>query len=459
MTHHVLALTSVLAFSVQTTACEESGRDAPTPSSGIVFTPDRPGRDPAPPVAPYDGDDPIVLEAQARFATGLDLHVKVIARTCSPTEGVCHNTKEYPDLHTAANFLGTIEAPCNIQAGTREGIFDRCERPGDRFELASDAVASGPIEIGHLRYVPGARPDYSERNPPTAASPGLHVTLADPIATDRRELWTEGRFIRTFVNAAGLVQDIAYQSFGTRWWVLAGGTELVGEVNEWQVDAITRLLDVGVVEGDPNLNGVYGARVGEPVAMIVPGDPETSYLVARVRGLLEGAEVPGTRMPLANQPLSTAEMLALFCFIEGLPGGAPARLDGAIDFASCSYSADPSRLELVADDGAATWSGRIAPLLEVNCGGCHDAESPSGELPLVGDEAFSSLLQASTGRPELERVEPGDPDASYLWLKLTNAPDIEGSPMPTSPLTGWRPLSTAELDDLRAWIENGALRD
>jgi len=451
--------TCFLALSVVTTACDEGGRDAPTPSGGIVFTPDRPSRDPSPAVMPYDGDDPIVREAQARYPTGLDLHGKVIARTCSPTEGVCHNTKEYPDLHTAANFLGTIEAPCNIQAGTREGIFDRCERPGDRFELASDAVASGPIEIGHLRYVPGAKPDYSERSPPTATSPGLHVTLADPIATDRRELWTEGRFIRTFVNEAGLVQDIAYQSFGTRWWVLAGGNELVGEVSEWQIDAVTRLLDVGVVEGDPNLNGVYGARAGEPVAMIVPGDPETSYLVARVRGLMEGVEVPGTRMPLANQPLSTAEMLALFCFIEGLPGGAPARLDGAIDFAGCSYSADPSRLELVTDDGAATWSRRIAPLLEVNCGGCHDAESPSAELPLIGDEAFTSLMLPAEGRPELERIEPGVPDASYLWLKLTNAPNIEGSPMPTSPLTGWRPLSTAELDDIRAWIENGALRD
>lgn len=458
MTHRTL-LPALAGALVLLNACDEGGRDAPTPSTGIVFTPDRPSREPAPAIAPYDGADPIVLEAQARFPTGLDLHVKVIARTCSPTEGVCHNNKEYPDLHTAANFLGTIEAPCNIQAGTREGIFDRCERPGDRFELASDAVASGPIEIGHLRYVPGDKPDYSERSPPGATSPGLHVTLAEPIATDRRELWTEGRFIRTFVNDAGLVQDIAYQSFGTRWWVISDGTELVGEVNEWQADAITRLLDVGVVEGDPNMNGVYGARVGDPVAMIVPGDPETSYLVARVRGLMEGAEVPGTRMPLANQPLSTSEMLALFCFIEGLPGGAPARLDGAIDFRDCSYSADPSRLDLYTQTEEVTWSGRIAPLLEANCGGCHDESTPSGDLPLVGSGAFSALMQASDGRPELERVEPGQPDASYLWLKLTNAPDIEGSPMPTSPLTGWRPLPAAELDDLRAWIENGALED
>src|SRR5690606_10993383 len=106
------------------------------------------------------------------------------------------------------------------------------------------------------------------------------------------EIWAEGRFIRTFVDPAGLVQDIAYQSFGTRWWVLSGGTELLGEVNQWQADAVNALLDVGVVEGDPNMNGIFGARHGEPVDLLVPGDPETSYLIARVRGVMEGSDVP-----------------------------------------------------------------------------------------------------------------------------------------------------------------------
>lgn len=452
--YHAMLLSSCLLAA----ACAESGRDAPDPTGGIVFTPDRPEREHAPSVAPYTGSDPIVLEAQARFPTGLDLHVKVIQRTCSPTEGVCHNTKEYPDLHTAANFLAAIDAPCNVQAGTREGIFDRCERPGDRFELASDAVSSGPIEIGVLRYVPGEKPDF-KLSPPTTSSPGLHIQLADPLVTDREEIWAEGRFIRTFVDPAGLVQDIAYQSFGTRWWVLSGGTELLGEVNQWQADAVNALLDVGVVEGDPNMNGIFGARHGEPVDLLVPGDPETSYLIARVRGVMEGSDVPGTRMPLANQPLSTAEMLALFCFVEGLPGGAPSRLDGAIDFKDCSYSADPTRLELYGSSGDVTWSGRIAPLLEVNCGGCHDADDPSGELILSGDEAFDALLADADGKPSMKRVEPGSPETSYLWLKLTNDPEIEGSPMPTSPLTGWRPLSSEDLDDIRIWIENGAIRD
>jgi hypothetical protein len=439
-------------------ACGDSGAGYNPPEGPLPFEPIRPDRDDPADPAPYTGSDPIVLAAQEEYRTGLDLHVKVIRRTCSPTEGVCHNTKEYPDLHTAENVLAAVDAPCNVQAGTREAIFDRCERPGDRFALDTDAVRSGPIEIGNLRYVPGERPEYSESNPPGPEAPGLHVALADPIVTDRTELWAQARFIRTFVDPAGLVQDISYRAYTTRWWVVGNGRELVGEVNDWQIDEVRRLLEVGVVEGDPNLNGVFGARVEDPVSLLVPGAPEASYLIARVRGVMEGEAVPGTRMPLANQPLSNAELLALYCFVEGLGTTPTSRLDRAIDYATCSYSADPENLDLGTESQDLTWAGKISSIFESNCGGCHDAETPSADLPLVGEQAYDALLLASEGS-SLPRVTPSDPSASYVWLKLTNAADIDGSPMPTSPLTGWRPLTNLDLDAIRTWIERGAPRD
>ncbi len=441
-------------------ACDEAYKVDPGLQGYLPFEPDRPDRSEQVTIDLYTGDDPIVLEAQSRYPTGLDLHVKAIRRTCSPTEGVCHYAKEYPDLHTAANWLAAIEAPCNVQAGTREGIYDRCERPGDRFDLASDAVSSGPIEIGRLDYVAGENPGYSGESKPGEDSPGLHIRLADPLQTDRDEIWAGGRFIRTFVNAQGLVEDLVFSTYSTRWWVLDGGKHLVGEVNEYQTDDVGRLLEVGVVEGDPNGNGTFGAREGDPVALLVPGDPETSYLIARVRGTMEGEVVPGTRMPLANQPLTNAEMLGLYCFIEGLPAsGAPARLDGAIDYKSCSYSADPTNLDLYGTETRVTWEGRISRILEVNCGGCHDAATPNGELPLVGPDAYAALLAAADIDPAFMRVVPNDLDASYLWLKLTNDDAIEGSPMPTSPVTGWRPLGSADLEAIRTWILDGAPRE
>lgn len=452
------SMTTAFGMILATPACDATYDGDPMAGERLSFEPSRPERIGPGSATTYVGEDPIVLEAQARFPTALDLHAKVIHRTCSPNDGVCHNTKEYPDLHTAASFIGAIEAPCNVQAGTREAIFDRCERPGDRFELASSAVQTGPIEIGQLHLVPGEKPNYSKEAPPGPGSPGLHVLLADPVRTDRVELWSGGRFIRTFVDDAGLVQDIAYQTFTTRWWVTEGGRRIVGEVNTWQTDEVTRLMDVGVVEGDPNMNGIYGARAGEPVSLIVPGEPERSYLIARVRGTMEGAQVPGTRMPLANQPLSNAEMLALFCFVEGL-SGVPNRLDAPIDYAGCSYSAAPLDLDLYGRATTPTWTGRVARILEVNCGGCHDAESPSADLPLAGEAVLEALEAPSLGRPDLLRVEPGAPERSYLWMKLVNTPGIDGSPMPTSPVTGWRPLPSAELEAIRAWILAGALPD
>jgi hypothetical protein len=56
-------------------------------------------------------------------------------------------------------------------------------------------------------------------------------------------------------------------------------------------------------------------------------------------------------------------------------------------------------------------------------------------------------------------VTPGDPDASYLWLKITGDERIVGAPMPLDPLSGERRLTDAELADIQAWIEAGAVED
>ena len=49
---------------------------------------------------PTTGSETAVLEAQTNLPTGIELQAEVVIRSCGPINGVCHNEKEYPDLHT-----------------------------------------------------------------------------------------------------------------------------------------------------------------------------------------------------------------------------------------------------------------------------------------------------------------------------------------------------------------------
>ncbi len=89
---------------------------------------------------------------------------------------------------------------------------------------------------------------------------------------------------------------------------------------------------------------------------------------------------------------------------------------------------------------------------------CHSAEARSGGLVLEAGAAYDALVGAeptlATARAAgWKRVTPFAPDESFLLIKLTQ---------PTSAMYGARmplvgtPLSDAQIDTVRAWIETGA---
>lgn len=405
---------------------------------------------------PYTGSNPIVLEAVSRLHTGLDLHKGVIVRTCGPTAGVCHNQKEYPDLHTASNLVNAINAPCNVQPGDWSAVFDGCERAGDTFSFGGEKKR---VEIAFIDYIPG-EPDFGDGNAPTAASPGLHIYLAEAMNPgDRNRRWGPGEFTGKFVTADNKVKESTYADYETEWWYIDGGKHIVGAVNEWQVDHVEKLMAQGVVQGDMNRNGVFGARDTTPLHLLKAGDPEGSYLIGRVRGELKGQPIPGTRMPLANQPLSVPEMLALYCFIEGLPQ----QLDGEFDMLSpinyeeCSWAENPEELNLLGEN--VTWLGFVKPLLEANCGGCHGGENPLGGFDIMSEGAYERLLANSTQVTDMPLITPGSLETSYLWLKLNGGDGLVGQVMPLDSANAPRPLSQALLDDVATWITNGAAEE
>jgi hypothetical protein len=453
----------LLALPALLWAC--SAGEPPAPETGsIPFAPERPSLATPGTVPSYTGDNTLVHEAQATYVTGLDLHRKFILRTCGPTNGVCHNQKEYPDLHTAGTFVAALKAPCNVQPGSWQGVFDRCERMGDRFRVLDGD--GGDVEVGWVELVPGEHVDYRpDGERPTTASAGLHVVLHDLLPGNRPEFWGTGLFVRTLVDEAGDVRDLPFANFTSHWWVLGDRTHLYAEVAEYQQDDVAALLRGGIVQGDHNRNGTFGAREGRTVPMLNPGRPEESYLVARVRGHMQGEPIPGSRMPLANIPPSKVDMLAMMCWLEGLDPNAPTyTLESPIRYEGCSYSANPDALDVVGQ--GITWKAGIRPLLVAHCGGCHNATSFQGQLDLVTDdpstpedEAHVRLLQASSKQvTTLRLISPGFPEQSYLWRKVSGDGTILGSRMPIyADPTALLPEQAR--NDLMAWILAGALAD
>ncbi len=93
-------------------------------------------------------------------------------------------------------------------------------------------------------------------------------------------------------------------------------------------------------------------------------------------------------------------------------------------------------------------------------GPCHNGTTRAGELDLSSSAASYSALvevaahnQTARERGSL-RVVPGDPDASFLFLKLLSPGPGEGTPMPTVD----QRLTAPYLDLVARWIEQGAIR-
>jgi hypothetical protein len=87
------------------------------------------------------------------------------------------------------------------------------------------------------------------------------------------------------------------------------------------------------------------------------------------------------------------------------------------------------------------------------CSKCHIGASAPEGLQLDAAHAYNALVGVpSVEEPSLLRVNPGNPDSSYMVLKIEGAPGIEGGQMPL----GETPLPQATIDAIRQWIANGA---
>ena len=111
----------------------------------------------------------------------------------------------------------------------------------------------------------------------------------------------------------------------------------------------------------------------------------------------------------------------------------------------CDHNADETEKQ---KDKELTFA-KILNDVFVSCSACHLDGASSGGLDLSKYENI--VNKKSTEKPGLMHIKPGDPDNSYLYMKVTEAEGISGGLMP---LGGQ--LTTNQLDLLRDWILAGA---
>ena len=93
------------------------------------------------------------------------------------------------------------------------------------------------------------------------------------------------------------------------------------------------------------------------------------------------------------------------------------------------------------------------------CVNCHTnvGRVPLGGLNLTHDVAYDQLVNISAIQiPSLKRVNPGDPEGSYMIHKMEGRAGILGRRMP---FNGPPYLTDGQIQIVKRWIELGALRN
>lgn len=102
-----------------------------------------------------------------------------------------------------------------------------------------------------------------------------------------------------------------------------------------------------------------------------------------------------------------------------------------------------------------SYAEHLEPLVVARCLACHTLEEPEAQLVLENGAGYEAMVgRPSTQVPDLLLVDPGDPEGSYLWRKLSHDVGV-GRGMPRTVVGSVR-LPDDELELYRRWIADGA---
>ena len=279
-----------------------------------------PGVTPTPDLLCNELADTDAQTACNNYPRSLELQTGLMANTCSPNPGVCHQTNNYPDMHTPGNLISVVMAPCNVELPDPTQGWDNCELPADVMTTLSGYSS----DVAFIENLGTASWRVGLRIAPT-------VTVTENL--------------NVYDSTGGVVLQAPVE-WGVTLELIAGVNEAIIAIalqDTFVVDYVDSILAT-VVGGDNNRNGTYGADVDSIAAgaVVFPGDLDRSYLWGRITGT-----VPGTRMPLANGPVTQDQYIALACWIEGLSTDPTQNLaTDYIDYAGCAFAANPIEYEI-----------------------------------------------------------------------------------------------------------------
>ena len=148
-------------------------------------------------------------------------------------------------------------------------------------------------------------------------------------------------------------------------------------------------------------------------------------------------------MPARFPALTLA--LALALALSACSGKAP---DGAAAGDAAAESPSPA--------AASLFQSQIAPTLQAACATCHLTGQEAGKMSLIPAKAIATLVNVDAiGAKGVKRVVPGDPDASYIIMKLEGTHVAKGGIGGSMPF-GAPKLPPEKIAAFRQWIAEGA---
>jgi mono/diheme cytochrome c family protein len=133
--------------------------------------------------------------------------------------------------------------------------------------------------------------------------------------------------------------------------------------------------------------------------------------------------------------LVASGLAACLAGVESTSGSESALItDGGVDGAADAHAASDASADAhsPADAGPPPYTkAEVQQIFNQQCVGCHSGQSPSRGLPLDGDFTASTVKVTAGQDPSMNRIEPGQRNRSYLYLKLTGQA-LKGDIMPPS---------------------------